>query len=56
MDHAEAIADLRDVQRIGRAPYDAFMPHAHVLQALEDFNAGRFGSLPPNALTPHRAR
>ena len=22
----------------------------------EDFNAGRFGSLPPNALTPHRAR
>lgn len=29
---------------------------SEVLQALEDFNAGRFGSLPPNALTPHRAR
>ena len=28
---------------------------SEVLQALEDFNAGRFGSLPPNALTPHRA-
>jgi redox-sensitive bicupin YhaK (pirin superfamily) len=29
---------------------------SEVLQALEDFNAGRFGSLPPNALTPHRVR
>lgn len=29
---------------------------AEVLQALEDFNAGRFGSLPANALTPHRVR
>ncbi|MGN7778907.1 pirin family protein [Mycolicibacterium sp. 22603] len=27
---------------------------AEVLQALDDFNAGRFGSLPPDALTPHR--
>jgi quercetin 2,3-dioxygenase len=27
---------------------------SEVLQAMEDFNAGRFGSLPPNALTPHR--
>ncbi len=29
---------------------------AEVLQALEDFNAGRFGSLPPDALMPHRVR
>lgn len=29
---------------------------SEVLQALEDFNAGRFGSLPPDALMPHRAR
>ncbi|WP_395309071.1 pirin family protein [Mycobacterium sp. AMU20-3851] len=29
---------------------------AEVLQALEDFNAGRFGSLPPDALTPYRVR
>ncbi|TQK29739.1 pirin family protein [Arthrobacter sp. SLBN-53] len=27
---------------------------AEVLQALDDFNAGRFGSLPPDALMPHR--
>ncbi|MGW0160365.1 pirin family protein [Mycobacterium sp. NPDC003323] len=29
---------------------------SEVLQALEDFNAGRFGSLPPDALMPHRVR
>lgn len=29
---------------------------SEVLQALEDFNAGRFGSLPPDALMPHRSR
>jgi redox-sensitive bicupin YhaK (pirin superfamily) len=29
---------------------------SEVQQALEDFNAGRFGSLPPNALQPHRVR
>jgi quercetin 2,3-dioxygenase len=27
---------------------------SEVVQALEDFNAGRFGSIPPNALRPHR--
>jgi quercetin 2,3-dioxygenase len=26
---------------------------SEVVQALEDFNAGRFGSIPPNALRPH---
>jgi len=28
---------------------------SEVVQALDDFNAGRFGSIPPNALMPHRA-
>jgi redox-sensitive bicupin YhaK (pirin superfamily) len=27
---------------------------SEVVQALEDFNAGRFGTIPPNALRPHR--
>jgi quercetin 2,3-dioxygenase len=27
---------------------------SEVVQALEDFNAGRFGTVPPNALRPHR--
>ncbi|BBX10667.1 short-chain dehydrogenase [Mycolicibacterium aichiense] len=29
---------------------------SEVVQALEDFNAGRFGTVPPGALMPHRAR
>jgi redox-sensitive bicupin YhaK (pirin superfamily) len=28
---------------------------SEVVQALEDFNAGRFGNIPPNALMPHTA-
>ena len=28
---------------------------SEVIQALEDYNAGRFGAIPPNALMPHRA-
>lgn len=28
---------------------------AEVAQAMEDFQAGRFGTIPPNALRPHRA-
>ncbi|GAA2770569.1 pirin family protein [Mycolicibacterium pallens] len=28
---------------------------SEVIQALEDFNAGRFGTVPPGALMPHRA-
>jgi quercetin 2,3-dioxygenase len=28
---------------------------ADLIQALEDFQAGKFGSVPPNALRPHRA-
>ncbi|MBI3224106.1 MAG: pirin family protein [Mycolicibacterium cosmeticum] len=28
---------------------------SEVIEALEDFNAGRFGSVPPNALKPYRA-
>lgn len=27
---------------------------AELIEALEDFNAGRFGQIPPNALMPHR--
>ena len=27
---------------------------SELAQALEDFNAGRFGTVPPNALMPHR--
>ncbi|CAN5850104.1 pirin family protein [soil metagenome] len=27
---------------------------SELIQAVEDFNAGRFGSIPPNALMPHR--
>jgi redox-sensitive bicupin YhaK (pirin superfamily) len=29
---------------------------SEVIQALEDFNAGRFGTVPPGALMPHRAQ
>ncbi len=28
---------------------------SEIVQALEDFNAGRFGTIPPGALMPHRA-
>lgn len=28
---------------------------SEIIQALEDFNAGRFGAIPPGALMPHRA-
>src|ERR1019366_7084119 len=28
-------------------------PRAELGQALEDFQAGKFGSIPPNALMPH---
>jgi redox-sensitive bicupin YhaK (pirin superfamily) len=28
---------------------------SELVQAVEDFNAGRFGTVPPNALMPHRA-
>jgi quercetin 2,3-dioxygenase len=28
---------------------------AEVVQAVEDFQAGKFGSVPPNGLMPHRA-
>jgi len=28
---------------------------SEIVQALDDFNAGRFGSIPPGALMPHRA-
>jgi hypothetical protein len=27
---------------------------AELLQALEDYQAGKFGHIPPNALMPHR--
>jgi len=27
---------------------------AELIEALEDFEAGKFGKLPPNALLPHR--
>ncbi|MDZ4264721.1 MAG: pirin-like C-terminal cupin domain-containing protein, partial [Mycobacterium sp.] len=27
---------------------------SEVIAAVEDFNAGKFGTIPPNALTPHR--
>ena len=26
---------------------------AELVQAMEDFNAGKFGTIPPNALMPH---
>ena len=26
---------------------------SELIQALEDFNAGKFGAIPPNALMPH---
>jgi redox-sensitive bicupin YhaK (pirin superfamily) len=28
---------------------------SELIQALEDYNAGKFGAIPPNALMPHRA-
>ena len=27
---------------------------SELIQAVEDFNAGKFGAIPPNALMPHR--
>ena len=27
---------------------------SELIQAVEDYNAGRFGTIPPNALMPHR--
>jgi redox-sensitive bicupin YhaK (pirin superfamily) len=27
---------------------------SELIQAVEDFNAGKFGTIPPNALMPHR--
>jgi hypothetical protein len=27
---------------------------SELIQALEDYNAGKFGQIPPNALMPHR--
>jgi hypothetical protein len=27
---------------------------AELVEALQDYQAGRFGSIPPNALMPHR--
>ncbi|MDQ2638014.1 MAG: pirin family protein, partial [Actinomycetota bacterium] len=27
---------------------------AELIQALEDYQAGKFGTVPPNALMPHR--
>jgi len=37
------------------AHYDPFVMNTRieVMQALEDFQAGRFGTIPPNALMPH---
>ena len=29
---------------------------AELIQAVEDYQAGRFGAIPPNALMPHVAR
>jgi hypothetical protein len=26
---------------------------SEIIEAMDDFNAGRFGSIPPNALRPH---
>jgi hypothetical protein len=28
---------------------------AEVMQAIEDYQSGKFGSLPPNALMPHHS-
>jgi hypothetical protein len=28
---------------------------AELIEALEDFQAGKFGTIPPDALRPHRA-
>ena len=28
---------------------------SELIEAIEDFNAGKFGTIPPNALMPHTA-
>ena len=35
---------------------DNRQPPREVIEAMEDFNAGRFGAIPANALRPHRVR
>jgi redox-sensitive bicupin YhaK (pirin superfamily) len=43
-----------------REPVFAYGPFvmnskSEIIQALEDYESGKFGSIPPNALMPHRA-
>ncbi len=44
-----------------REPVVAYGPFvmnskSELVKALEDYNAGKFGTIPPNALMPHRVR